>query len=108
MLHYLLHLLSYTKQEIPPAGKEYLCFQINGRSYHASQCVKSQIMNKSIDYILYIDTFEQQCFVIEGVLQSPRLEDPMKTIGIDQSLCNMSSFQHKFLNNIKIYISTFR
>ena len=25
----------------------------------------------------------------------------MKTIGIDQSLCNRSSFEHKFLNNIK-------
>ena len=25
----------------------------------------------------------------------------MKTIGIDQSLCNYSSFEHKFLNNVK-------
>ena len=25
----------------------------------------------------------------------------MKTIGIDQSLCNRSYFEHKFLNNIK-------
>ena len=25
----------------------------------------------------------------------------MKTIGIDQSLCKRSSFEHKFLNNIK-------
>ena len=25
----------------------------------------------------------------------------MKTIGIDQSLCNMSYFEHKFLNNIQ-------
>ena len=25
----------------------------------------------------------------------------MKTIGVDQSLCNMSSFEHKCLNNIK-------
>ena len=40
-------------------------------------------MNKSIDCILYIDTFEQQCVVIKGMLQSPRLEDNMKTIGID-------------------------
>ena len=35
------------------------------------------------------------------MLQSSRLEDHMKTIGIDQSLCNRSSFEHKFLNNIK-------
>ena len=25
----------------------------------------------------------------------------MKTIGIDQSLCNRSSFEHKCMNNIK-------
>ena len=40
-----------TKQ-LPLAGKEYLLFQINGRFYHACQYVKSQIMNKDIDYIL--------------------------------------------------------
>ena len=35
------------------------------------------------------------------MLQSSRLEDNMKTIGIDQWLCNRSSFEHKCLNNIK-------
>ena len=34
------------------------------------------------------------------MLQSPRLEDHMKNIGIDQSLCNRYYFEHKFLNNI--------
>ena len=58
-------------------------------------------MNKAIDYILSIDKFEHQCVVIKGMLQSPRLEDHMKTIGIDQWLCNRSSFEHKCLNNIK-------
>ena len=43
-------------------------------------------MNKAIDYILYIDTFEQKCVVIKGMLQPLRLEYHMKTIGIDQSL----------------------
>ena len=78
-----------------------MCFQINSKSPHAAQCVKSRILNKAIDSILSIDTFEQQCVVIKGMLQSPRLEYHMKTIGIDQSLCNRSSFEHKFLNNIK-------
>ena len=41
-------------------------------------------MNKAIGYILYIDIFEQKYVVIKRVLQSPRLEDYMKTIGIDQ------------------------
>ena len=35
------------------------------------------------------------------MLQSPRLEYHVKTIGIDQSLCKRSSFEHKFVNNIK-------
>ena len=35
------------------------------------------------------------------MLQSQHLEDHMKTIGIDQSLCNRSSFEHRFLNNLK-------
>ena len=38
------------------------------------------------------------------MLQSSRLEDYIRTIGIDQSLCTSSSFEHKCLNNIrKIY-----
>ena len=35
------------------------------------------------------------------MLQSSRLEYHMKTIGIDQSLCTRSYFEHKFMNNIK-------
>ena len=58
-------------------------------------------MNKDIDYILYIETLEQKYAVIKCMLQSPRLEDHMKTIGVDQSLCNRSSFEHKYLNKIK-------
>ena len=77
-------MLSYRKKQLPLAGKEYLCFHINGRSSHSVQCVKSRIINKAIGYILYIDIFEQKYVVIKRVLQSPRLEDHMKTIGIDQ------------------------
>ena len=58
-------------------------------------------MNKAIGSILYIETFEQQCVVSKVMLQSPRLEDNLKTIGIDQSLCNRSSFEHKYMNNIR-------
>ena len=57
---------------------------INIKYPHAVYCVKSQILNNSICSILYIDTFEQQCVVIKFMLQSSRLEDHMKTIGIDQ------------------------
>ena len=58
-------------------------------------------MNKYIDSILYIDTFEQQCVVIKVMLQSPRHEDHMETIGIDQSSFARSSFEHRCMNNIK-------
>ena len=50
------------KKKITPAGKEYLNFKITGISSHAAQCVKSRITNKAIDYILYIDKFEQMFF----------------------------------------------
>ena len=49
--------LHKTKQ-LPLAGKEYLCFQINIKSPHVAQCVKLRILNKAIDSILSIDTFE--------------------------------------------------
>ena len=61
-------------------------------------------MNKAIYYILFVDIFEQQYFMIKGMLQSSRLEDHIKNIGIDLSLCNRSYFEHKCLNNIKKYI----
>ena len=53
-----------------PVGKEYLCFQVNIKSPHAAQCVKSRvlILNKAIDSILSINTFEQQCVVIQYML----------------------------------------
>ena len=91
----------HTATELPPSGKEYLLFQINRKSSHAAQCVKSRIMNKVVYFILSIDTFEQQCVVIKYMLKSPRLEHHMKTISIDQSLSNRPSVEHKYLNNIK-------
>ena len=68
---------------LPPAGKEYLCLRVDNKSPNASQCVKSSLLNKAIDSILYIDTFEKQYVVIKCMLQSPRLEDDMNSIGID-------------------------
>ena len=51
-------------KKLPTAGKEHLCFHIHGRSSRAAQCVKSRILNKSIDSILYIDTFEEKNVII--------------------------------------------
>ena len=86
---------------LPPFGKEYLCFQVDKKSPHSAQCVKSRVLNKVIDSILSFNTFEQQCVVIKFMLQSSRLEDHMKTIGIDQSSFTRSYFEHICMNNIK-------
>ena len=89
------------KTHLPPFGKEYLCLQVDNKSPHAAQCVKSRVLNKVIDSILFINTFEQKCVLIRCVLQSSRLEDHMKTIGIDQSSFTRSSVEHRCMNNTK-------
>ena len=89
------------KTQLPPLGKEYLCFQVDNKSPHDAQCVKPRVLNKVIDYILSINKFEQQCAVIKCMLQSSRFEYHMKTIGIDQSSFARSSFEHRCMNNIK-------
>ena len=76
-----------------------MCFHANSKSPHADQCVKSRILNKAVDSILSIDIFEQQCVVIKGVLQSSRLEDHMKTIGIDQSSFTRSSLTRTIISS---------
>ena len=43
--------------ELTPVGKEYFFFQVNSKSPHFYQCVKSRILNMAIYSILYIDTF---------------------------------------------------
>ena len=78
-----------------------MCFQVDNRSPHAAQFVKSRVLTKAIYSILSIDTFEQQCVVIKCMLQSLCLEDHMKTIGIDQSSFTRSTFEHRCMNNIK-------
>ena len=70
-----------------------MCFQNDGETAQAAKCVKSRIITKVIDSVLSIDTFEQHFCVIEGMLQSPRLKDHLKTIGIDQSLSNNDLFE---------------
>ena len=76
-------------------------FQVDNKSPHAAQCVKSRVLKKFIDSILSINTFEQQCFVIKCLLQSSRLENHMETIGIDQYSFTRSSFEHRCMKNIK-------
>ena len=60
-------------------------------------------MTNVIDYVILVDTFEQICVVLKGVLQSPRLEYHLQTIGIYQYLGKDSLYEHKCLENIKKY-----
>ena len=78
-----------------------MCFQVNSKYPHAAQFVKSRVLNKAIDSILSIETFEQQFVVIKCMLQSSRIEDHMKTIVINQSSFTRSSFEHRCMKNIK-------
>ena len=78
-----------------------MCFLKEGKSDQATRCIKSSIMTKMIDYVLSIDTFLQQCVVLNGMFQPLRLKDYLKTIGIDQSLSNNAIYEHKCLENIK-------
>ena len=55
-----------------------------GKSDQATRFIKSRIMTKVIDYVLSIDTFEQKCVVLKGMLKSPQPKYHVQTIGIYQ------------------------
>ena len=72
-----------------------------GKSDQAARCIKSRIINKVIDCVLSIDTFEQQCVVIKCMLPSLRLKYHVQTNGINPYLRNNATYEHKCLENIK-------
>ena len=80
-----------------------MCFLKEGKYDQAARCIKSRIMTKVIDFFLSIDTFEHQFVFLKGMLQSPRLNDHIQTIGIDQSLRNNAIYENNCLENIKKY-----
>ena len=77
-----------------------MCFQNDVKTAQAARCIKSSIMAMVIDYVLSVDTFEQQFVLLKGMLQSPRLKYHVNNIGIDQSLSNNDLYEHKCLQNI--------
>ena len=74
-----------------------------GKSDQAARCIKSRTMNKVIDYVFSSNTFEQQCFVLKCMLQSPRLKDHVHTIGVHPTLSNNAIYEHKCLENMRKY-----
>ena len=65
-----------------------MCFQKDGKTSQASRCMKSDITTKMIDCVISVDTFEEQCVVIKGMLKSPRHKDYVQIIDINQYLSN--------------------
>ena len=63
-------------------------FLKKGKTNQAARFIKSDIMTKVIDFVTSVDTFEQQCVVLKGMLQSPRMKDHVQSICIDQSISN--------------------
>ena len=74
-----------------------MCFHIDGKSAQASTCVKSKIITKVIDCVLYVNISVQQCVMLKCMLQSYCLKYHINTIGIDQSLSNSAIFENRFL-----------
>ena len=91
----------HTTAKSKPVGKEYMYFQIDGKSAQTAKCVKSMIMTRVIDCVLSIYTSEQQYVMHKGMLQSPHIKYHMKNIFIDQSLSNRSIFEHICLKNTR-------
>ena len=44
------------------------------KTAHAAQCFKSRVLTKVIDLIISIESFEQQCSIIKGFLQSEQMK----------------------------------
>ena len=70
-----------------------MCFMKEGKTDQAVRCITSRIMTKVVDYVLYIDTFEQKYVVLKCMLQSPRLKYHVQTIGIDQYLSKNAIYE---------------
>ena len=57
-----------TTGKLLPVGKEYMCFQIDGKSTQSAKYVESRLMNKVIGCVISIDTFEQLFVMLKGML----------------------------------------
>ena len=66
--------------------------QMVWKTAYASQCYKSYALDKVIYLFIEIESFEQKCVIIKGLLQSDWLKQNMVTIGIDQFLTNCAMY----------------
>ena len=47
----------HTTAKLPPVGKYYMCFQIDGKSTQSARCVKYRIITNVIYCVIYINEF---------------------------------------------------
>ena len=59
-----------TRQKLPLSGMDYLCLQMDGKTYHAVQCDKSRALTKVIEEVISNESFEHQCVILKRVFQS--------------------------------------
>ena len=45
----------HTTTTLSPVGKEYMCFQKNGKTAQAAKCIKSRMITKVVYYVLLVD-----------------------------------------------------
>ena len=77
---------------------------MGGKTAHSSHFSKSRALKKMIDLILEIKSFEKQCVILKGLLQSDKLKQHIVTIIIYQTLSNCTMYKHRYLENInKLY-----
>ena len=69
-----------------------------------SCCTGWQIacVDQSDNTIIDVDSFDQKCIIIKGLLQSEILKQHMVIIGAEQSLSNSALYKHRCLENTKI------
>ena len=103
---YTIVLNLHTTTGLNLVGKEYMCFQNDGKTDQAARCIKSRIMTKLIDSVLSIDTFEQQCVVLKGMLQSPCIKYHVQNIGIDQYLSKNVLKTSRNYTNMLVSVTT--
>ena len=83
-----------------------MSFQNDVKTAQVARCVKYTIMAEVIDSVILINIFEQQCVVLNGILQSPHIKEHVKTIGIHQSERNSSLFENKMSSKHQEIIQT--
>ena len=57
-------------QKLTPPVKQYLCFQMGGETAHYEQCLNSHALTKVIHLIIDMESFENKCVIIKGLLKS--------------------------------------